>query len=125
MMLNTLGVVLGIFSVVSLACVTEADPTMTNTPPKNATLVYAGTFTDTPVKSQGIYSFWLRTETNGVSQNTTLVPLGVAAETPNPAFLALYPKRRLLFCANEMQSVGGKPGGTVSAFSIEPATGKL
>jgi 6-phosphogluconolactonase len=94
-------------------------------PPKNASLVYVGTYTDTPAKSKGIYLFWLRTEGNEVSQNITLMPLGVAAETPNPSFLTLDTKRRLLFCANETETFNGKPGGGVSSFAIDPANGKL
>jgi 6-phosphogluconolactonase len=93
--------------------------------PKNATLVYVGTYTGTPAKSKGIYLFWLRTEGNEVSQNATLVPVGVAAETESPSFLTLDMKRRLLFCANETDSFNGKPGGGVSAFSIDPTTDKL
>jgi 6-phosphogluconolactonase len=73
-------------------------------------LVYAGTFTG--AKSKGIYYFRLQTE------DLTLVPLGLAAETPNPAFLDIDAKRRLLFAVNEIEQ------GTVSAFSIDPA-GKL
>jgi hypothetical protein len=68
-------------------CVTEA--AASDSAPKNASLVYVGTFTETPAKSKGIYLFWLRTEGNDVSQNATLLPLGVAAETPSPSFLTL------------------------------------
>ena len=100
-------------------------PDAAGLPPKDATLVYVGTFTGTPANSKGIYYYWLRTEGNEVSQNITLMPLGVAAETPSPAFLALDPKRRLLFSVNETGSPDGKTGGSVSAFSIEPETGKL
>ena len=88
-------------------------------PPKHATLVYVGTFTDTPASSKGIYLFWLRTQDGKASQKTTLVPLGLAAETPSPAYLALDKKRHLLYCANEINA------GTVSAFAIDPVTAKL
>lgn len=94
-----------------------------DTPPKNASLVYVGTYTGG--KSKGIYYFWLRTQGNDASRNITLVPLGLAAETPNPSFLELDLKRRLLFCVNEKDKFEGKPTGSVSAFSIDPATGKL
>ncbi|HWD91091.1 MAG TPA: lactonase family protein [Verrucomicrobiae bacterium] len=90
---------------------------------KNAMLVYVGTFTGTAAKSKGIYYF--RADRDPVSQNIGLTPLGLAAETPSPSFLALDSQRRLLFCANEMNSFEGKPGGGVSAFSIDPATGQL
>jgi hypothetical protein len=48
------------------------------------TFVYVGTYTGP--KSKGIYLFRLQTENLDVSQNITLVPLGIAAETPNPSF---------------------------------------
>jgi 6-phosphogluconolactonase len=102
-----------------------ADSAATDSPPKNATLVYVGTYTGTPEKSKGIYLFWLKTEGNEVSENIKLMPLGVAAESQNPSFLTLDTTRRLLFCANEIESFEGKPSGAVSAFSIDPATGKL
>jgi len=54
-------------------------------PPAKATFVYAGTYTRD--KSKGIYAYWLQTENLEVSQNITLVPLGLAAETPDPSFL--------------------------------------
>jgi len=54
----------------------------------------------------------------------TLVPLGLAAETPNPTFFEIDLKRRLLFAVNEIDQFEGKPTGAVSAFSIA-ATGKL
>src|SRR5215471_2300750 len=86
------------------------------------TLVYAGTYTRG--KSKGIYLYRLQTDNLEVSQNITLVPMGLAAETPNPSFLEFDFKRRLLFCVNEIANFEGKPTGAVSAFSIDPA-GKL
>jgi 6-phosphogluconolactonase len=88
----------------------------------NATLVYVGT---NGPKSKGIYFYRLQTDNLEVSQNITLVPLGLAAETPNPNFIELDLKRRLLFAATRVDQFGGKPGGAVSAFSIDSATGKL
>jgi 6-phosphogluconolactonase len=81
------------------------------------TLAYVGTYTG--AKSKGIYAFRLQTSGMEVSQNITLVPLGLAAETPNPSFLELDLKRRLVFAVNETDA------GTVSAFSVDAATGKL
>jgi 6-phosphogluconolactonase len=101
---------------------------------KNAsesTLVYVGTQTgaksgDNPGdNAKGIYLFRLQTDNLEVSQNITLVPLGLAAETPNPTFLDLDVKRRLLFAVNETDDFEGKPSGSVSAFSIDAASGKL
>jgi 6-phosphogluconolactonase len=87
------------------------------------TLVYVGTYTGP--KSKGIYLFRLETENTEVSQNITLVPLGVAAETPSPSFLELDAKRRLLFAVNELNEFEGKPTGGVAAFAIDRTNGTL
>jgi 6-phosphogluconolactonase len=87
------------------------------------TLAYVGTYTKG--KSKGIYVFRLQTQDLEVSQNITLVPLGLAAETPNPGFIELDARRRLLFAANDLREFEGKPSGAVSAFSVDAATGKL
>jgi 6-phosphogluconolactonase len=93
---------------------------MQNTnPPAGSTLVYAGTYTNTKSNSKGIYVFWLKTRNLEVSQNITLVPVGLAAETENPSFFDLDLKRRLLFAVNELEK------GAVSAFSIDSSTGML
>jgi 6-phosphogluconolactonase len=94
-------------------------------PRVKATLVYVGTYTAAPSKGKGIYLFQLQTEHLDVSQNITLAPLGVAVETANPSFFEIDFKRRLLFAVNELETFQGKPGGAVSAFSIDDATGKL
>lgn len=88
------------------------------------TLVYAGTYT-VGKKSEGIYFFRLQTSNLEVSQNITLVPLGLAAKAVNPSFLTVDPKRRLLFAVNEVANFEGKPTGAVSAFAVDAATGKL
>jgi 6-phosphogluconolactonase len=92
---------------------------------KDATWVYVGTYTGGKSKSQGIYLFRLQTQNLEVSQNITLVPLGLAAETASPSFIEIDPKRRLLFAVNETTELQGKPTGAVSAFSNNPTTGKL
>src|SRR5512133_3341935 len=87
------------------------------------TLVYVGTYTGP--KSKGIYLFRLQTANPEVSQNITLAPLGVAAETENPSFLESDRKRRRVVAANETHTFQGKPGGGVSSVAIDPATGQL
>src|SRR5215211_6499122 len=81
-------------------------------PPRTgkATLVYIGTGGN---KGKGIHLFRLQSAGTEVSQNVTLVPLGLAAETPNPTFFDIDPKRRLLFAVNEIDQFEGKPAGTV------------
>jgi 6-phosphogluconolactonase len=87
------------------------------------TLVYVGTYTGR--ESKGIYLFRLQSKNSDVSQNVLLAPLGLSAEIRSPAFLAVDAKRRLLFAVNETNEFNGQPGGAVSAFSIDPATGRL
>jgi 6-phosphogluconolactonase len=87
------------------------------------TLVYVGTYTGQ--KSKGIYFYKLKTRDLEVSQNQTLEPLGLAAQTPSPSFLEIDHQRRLLFTVNEVSEFAGQPSGSVSAFSIDPGTGRL
>jgi 6-phosphogluconolactonase (cycloisomerase 2 family) len=83
--------------------------------PEDPTLVYIGT---AGAKSKGIYLFRLQSQGDEVFQNVTLVPLGLAADTPNPSFIELDLKRRLLFAASDVEE------GSIKAFAIGPA-GKL
>jgi 6-phosphogluconolactonase len=113
-------IVIGLVFCAAVRGATTAQPSdASDAPPKNASLVYVGTYTGG--KSRGIYYFWVRTQGNNVS----LVPLGLAAEALSPAFLEIDSKRRLLFAVNETDKFEGKPTGSVSAFSIDPVTGKL
>jgi 6-phosphogluconolactonase len=91
------------------------------------TFVYVASDTTSqrPNPGKGLYLFRLQTENLEVSQNITLVPLGVAAETPNPAFIEIDPVRRVLFAANAIDEFQGKPTGAVSAFAIDANTGAL
>ena len=81
--------------------------------------VYFGTYTQTT--SKGIYVARLDVETGKLGDPT------VAAEMTNPSFLALSPDRRYLYAAGEGESARheGQPSGTVTAYSIDPATGAL
>lgn len=73
--------------------------------------MYVGTYTRG--KSKGIYA-WRFHEPDG-----KLTPLGLAAETSNPSFLAIHPNHRFLYAVNENSQ------GMVSAFSIDRGSGKL
>jgi 6-phosphogluconolactonase len=83
---------------------------------KNEALVYVGTYTKA---SKGIYAWRLNTATG------QLQPLGLAAETTNPTFLAVHPSRRFLYAVSEVSSFQGQKSGAVSAFAIDPKSGKL
>ncbi len=77
---------------------------------------YVGTYTRQ--QSKGIYLYEMDLK-SGQAQ-----PLGVAAETTNPSFLAIHPNRRFLFAVSEADKFAGQKGGGVSAFAIG-ADGKL
>lgn len=80
-------------------------------------LVYFGTYTG--AKSKGIYVSRLDTVTGRLTEPE------LAAETKSPSFLAVHPGQGFLYAVGEMGSTDGKRDGAVSAFSIEPKTGKL
>ena len=81
--------------------------------------VYVGTYTGEGTKSKGIYAFRYDAATGQVA------PLGLAAETTNPSFLAAHPNGKFLYAVNEVGDYKGPNSGGVSAFSIDHATGKL
>jgi 6-phosphogluconolactonase len=51
--------------------------------------------------------------------------LGLAVETAEPSFLAVDSSGRFLYAVNETETYNGQPTGAVSAFAIQPDTGKL
>ncbi len=71
-------------------------------------LTYFGTYTRGDSESDGVY-------VSRLSAVGKLSPPELAAETPNPSFLAIHPNNRFLYSASEMS---GDPGGAVSAFAI-------
>ena len=76
-------------------------------------LVYVGTYT-TKTESKGIYAYEFDSATG------KLTPKGVAAETPDPSWVAVHPSGKFLYAANE----AGK-ASTVSAFAIDAKNGEL
>ncbi len=80
---------------------------------KGQCLAYVGTYT-TKTSSKGIYAFQFDTATGQLSL------IGVAAETTDPSWVVVHPNGKYLYAANET----GK-SSTISAFAIEPKTGKL
>lgn len=79
--------------------------------------VYVGTYTEHD--SKGIYAFQFDSS-SGKAGAVELV-----AETKNPSFLAIEPKHRYIFSANEISEYQGKKSGGISAFAVEPGSGKL
>jgi 6-phosphogluconolactonase len=80
-------------------------------------LVYVGTYTGAGSEGISAYRF------NPASGETT--PLGLAAVSDNPSFLAVDPGGRFLYAVNELDTFRGEPTGAVSAFAIDRASGKL
>jgi 6-phosphogluconolactonase len=89
------------------------------------TLVYVGTYTGTKSDGKGIYVYRYQAEDQQTGQNASLVAMGLAAETDNPAFLHIDQQRRIVFAVNEISTFQGQPAGAVSAFSVDPLTGRL
>ena len=76
-------------------------------------LAFVGTYT-AKTASKGIYAF--RYDAN----SGKLTPLGVAAETADPSWVAIHPNGKYFYAANE----SGK-NSMVSAFTIDAHSGKL
>ena len=88
-------------------------------PAQHKYLVYVGTYTEDGSKSKGIYAYRYDPAT------AEITPVGLAAETINPSFLAVHPNHRFLYAVNEVGNYKGQKSGAVSAFAIDRVTGKL
>lgn len=77
---------------------------------------YVGTYNGK--KSQGIYTFTFNALTGELGK------VELAGEAVNASFLAVHPDGKHLYAVGEVAQVGGKKGGGVSAFAIQP-DGKL
>jgi len=80
---------------------------------KGQYLVYIGTYTN-KTESKGIYSFQFDAATGKMTAPE------LAAESPDPSFVAAHPDGKHLYAVNEV----GK-NSMVSAFAIDEASGKL
>jgi len=91
-------------------------------------LVFVGTYTE-PItfgtgqvlqgKGEGIHAYWFDELTGA------LRPLATASGVANPSYLALDASLSFLYAVNELKSYAGEPTGTVSAFRVDAATGRL
>ena len=80
-------------------------------------LVYIGTYTRG--ESRGIYSYRMDVESGNLTR------LGVTDAGPNPSFLAIHPNHRFLYAVNEIMEFEGEETGAVTAFALDPTSGKL
>jgi 6-phosphogluconolactonase len=79
--------------------------------------VYVGTYTGP--KSKGIYMMRMDPATGALSAPE------VAGEVASPSFLTIHPNNKYVYAIGEIDTFQGKKTGAVSAFSIDPASGKL
>jgi len=82
-------------------------------PVKKDFFAFAGTYT-AKTQSKGIYSFRYDATTG------KLTAIGLAAETPDPSFVAIHPSGKFLYAVNE----SGK-SSFVTSFSLDAKTGSL
>jgi 6-phosphogluconolactonase len=78
--------------------------------------LYVGTYTSG--KSEGIYVYRMDRVTGELKHFNSI-------KSVNPSFLAIDRSKGYLYAVNEVPEFGGKPGGAVSAFAIDSATGNL
>lgn len=104
-------------SVLGLGLTFSALAAIAAPPGKGTFYAYVGTYTGRD--SKGIYVYKFNTATG------SLESVGLVAETPNPTFLVIHPNHKYLYAANEIGRWNGERTGSVSAFRIDPATGKL
>lgn len=81
-------------------------------------LFYVGTYTE-GARSEGIYIIRMD------RRSGELRKVGSVDAGPNPSFLAVHPKKRVLYAVNELEEYNGKATGAVSAFAIARETGSL
>src|SRR5262245_44544848 len=79
--------------------------------------VFLGTYTGP--KSKGIYRCEMDLATGKLSEPE------LAAEVASPSFLAIHPSRKFLYAVGELAEFAKKKQGAVTAFALDPATGKL
>ncbi len=82
----------------------------------SSSIGYVGTYTDTAAK--GIYALkW-----DGASRK--FVSLGLQADVANPSFVAVSPSHKFLYAITE-RAARKDSTGSLSSYSIDPATGAL
>ncbi len=106
--------ILTLFGVFSLLTGSTAQP---KTPKKGTRMIYIGTYT--AGKSKGIYLIKMDTQTGHLTQPE------LVAEISNPSFLAIHPSQKYLYAVNEDGKFKGQDSGSVTAYAIQPETGKL
>lgn len=84
-----------------------------------ALTIFVGTYTPKDGASRGIYAVQLDTTTGAFGTPT------LAAETPNPTFLAWHPSHRALYALGVGPDLAGQQTGGAVAFAYDSATHRL
>lgn len=79
--------------------------------------LYAGTFSGDPEKGIYVYSFDRKTG--------TLNPIQTAGGVTSPTFIEIHPNKKFLYSVNRNPVTDEETWGSVSAWSVDPVTGKL
>ena len=87
--------------------------------PAAGQLVWFGTYTGGPAKSEGIYVSRFDTATGKLA-----APV-LAAAAKSPSFLAMHPTLPVLYAVSEVAGDDGKQSGAVLSFAIDEAAGTL
>lgn len=82
-------------------------------------LMYVGTYTSGPSKSEGIYVYRFD------GRSGRIIPHKIVGGVEEPSFLAVDPSRKFLYAVNETLDYQGQKSGAVSAFAIDQRTGSL
>jgi len=82
-------------------------------------LVWFGTYTNSPAKSEGIYVSRFDPATGKLT-----APV-LAGAAKNPSFLALHPALAVLYAVSEISGPDGTPTGGILSFGLDGATGLL
>ena len=114
---KNLGLVLLILLGGTASCTREEVGTMEQPESGGDLLVFFGTYTRTG--SEGIYTYRMDPESGALER------LSVVSGIENPSFLALHPSGRYLYAVSEIAEFEGQNTGTVSAYSIDSADGRL
>lgn len=80
-------------------------------------LVYVGSYTHGG--EDGIHIYRMDPDSGELTLS------GSAGGPPNPSFLAIHPSGRFLAAVNETGEFAGQPGGGVTSYAIDPASGAL
>jgi 6-phosphogluconolactonase len=112
----------------SLASAQGAERPSGKKPGAQARFVYVGTYTAPntapggthPSTALGIYVFALDPQTGG------LTLLQIVENIPNPSWVTLDPQNRVLYASSEVSTWKGvNNSGGLTAYSVDPTTGKL